>query len=101
MRIIKMMCEQAKEEAETACEYAKYAIEFKLTKPTVSDMYSKFASAELSHAKTLYDNMQQAVKDANASGKEVPAYMSKKYELYNKEILDLMAKARTFIELYK
>lgn len=101
MRVIKELAEQIADEVEGVTEYAKAALTYKVERPALADVYYRIANAEYNHVAMLHDQVAKIVKEAEASGTEVPPAMRQKWDDGHKAIIAKMAEAKTYLSMYK
>lgn len=101
MRIIKHLAEQIQEEVTGAEEYAKDALEHRLTDPELSKLYIELAKTEYNHVQRLHEQIIRKIEEAKKSAIEPPESMLNTWDEKHKKLIEQMAKAKTFIEMYK
>lgn len=101
MRLIKHLAEQIDDEVCGVIEYAKDALEYKYTRPQLSDMYYKLANTEYGHVNTLHEAVVKVVEEAHNKGIEVPVYMRDSWEDKHRRMIEKMAEAKTYLNMYR
>lgn len=101
MKLIKHLACQIDDEIEGATEYAKNALEYKEFYPWLADSYHKLAIVENEHAMTLHNAVCKIINEVQSKGVEYPQEMMDKWEKKHKKMMCKMAKAKTFIGMYK
>lgn len=96
--IHKLLC-QAQDEVDGAKEYAQCAIEYKVSKPQLGQMYYEMANAECGHATMLHDKILHVLDDKRKEGKlveEVTTFCNERREC----IVKGLAEAKVMLETY-
>lgn len=101
MRIIDHLAHQIKDEVDGVCGYAKDALEYKVMRPKLSQLYYQLANTEYNHVEQLHNAVMEIVKEIDASGVEYPAEMRQKWDEKHKKIIAKMAEAKTYLGMYK
>lgn len=100
MKIIKKLSKQLIDEVEGSEEYAKDALEYKGIDPELSRMYAELSKVEYGHVQRLHDAVTRKIKEAEASGANPPQYMLDKWDETHRDLIERMAKVKTFIDMY-
>lgn len=101
MREIKEIAAFIDDEVEGVLEYAKMAVFYKDTRPTLSAVYSQLATVESGHVTKLHAEAAKLVKEAEGKGVEYPQAMRDKWDAEHKASIDKMAEARTYLSMVK
>jgi ferritin len=100
MRIIKQLAHQINDEVCGALEYAKDAVEYKATHPRLAEQYHSMAQTEYKHANALHEYAVEEIKKTRESGITPPQKMLNKWDSQHNELIEKLAEAKTYIELY-
>lgn len=105
MKEIKEIACFINDEVDGVLEYAKAAVFYKDTRPSLANTYNKLATVEMQHVQQLHAEatklIQEADAKASAKGIEYPKAMRDKWDEKHKKALDKMAKARTYLGMFK
>lgn len=101
MRIIKHLAEQIQDEVSGAEEYAKDALEYQLTDPELSKLYLELAKTEYSHVQKLHEQAVRKIKEAEERGVEPPQAMINRWDEIHSQMIEQMAQAKTYIDMYR
>ena len=100
MKIIKVLAEQITDEVEGAVEYAKMALEQKGVDNELSKLYYELAKTEYTHVQKLHEASIRKINEAKTSGANPPQYMLDKWDETHTQLIDRMAKVKTFMDMY-
>lgn len=101
MLLIKVLCDQACDEAEGMREYALDALNYRATRPDMSAAYHKMALAEKEHFEILHGFIMKAKAEAEKEGVEIPPGMLERWDVKHREMMAEFAEAKALLELYK
>lgn len=101
MRTIKRLARQMLCEVEQAEDYAKDALEYKMIRPTLADMYYKMSNAALECANNIHSSAQKIVAEQKENGIEPPQFMMDKWEKAHNEVIEKMATIRIYLDMYR
>lgn len=101
MRLIKHLAEQIEDEVCGVTEYAKDALEYKYSRPQLADMYYKLANTEYNHVTQLHEAVVKIAEEAKNKNIEVPQKMTEKWDKKHKEIIEKMAEAKLYLNMYR
>lgn len=101
MLLIKVLADQACEEAEGMKEYALDAMNYRATRPELSAAYYKMALAEKEHFEILHSFILKAKAEAEKEDVEIPAGMLERWDAKHREMMAEFAEAKALLELYK
>lgn len=101
MREIKEMAEFIDDEVEGVLGYAKAAVFYKETRPTLATMYYKIASTEYQHVQMLHTEVANLIKEAENKMVDPPPEMRDKWDKQHKAAIKKMAEAKTYLAMFK
>ena len=101
MLLIKVLAEQACDEAEGMKEYALDAMNYRATRPELANLYFKMAGAEREHFEALHAWIMKAKEEAEASDVEIPPGMLERWDAKHREMMAEYAEAKALMALYK
>lgn len=101
MREIKNLARHLSDEVDGVLEYSKEALALKTAHPSLAEMYRKLAEVEMGHVKMMHDSVLTLVENAKNSGAPYPAAMEEKWDAKHKRLMAKMAKARSYMDLYR
>lgn len=100
MKIIKMLVEQIMDEAGSAEEYAKLAVQYKEEDKLLADNYAKMAEVELQHVDLLHAQVVRIIKAWQAQGNETPPEMEAIYNWEHQKSIDHIARIKVMLNMY-
>lgn len=101
MREIKEVAKFINDEVDGVLEYAKAAVFYKDTRPSLAAVYNKLATTEYQHVQTLHAEAAKLVAEAENKMVEPPPEMKAKWEEQHKASIAKMAEAKTYIGMFK
>lgn len=101
MLLVKVLADQACDEAEGMAEYALDAMNYRATRPELASAYYKMALAEQEHFKTLHGFVLKAKEEAEKGGVEVPPGMLERWDAKHREMMAKYSEAKALLEMYK
>lgn len=101
MREIKEIAAFIDDEVEGVLEYAKMAVYYRESRPTLAALYHSLATVEYSHVQKLHAEAAKLVNEAENNGVEYPQAMKDKWEADHKASIAKMAEAKTYMGMYK
>lgn len=105
MKEIKEIAAFINDEVEGVLEYAKAAVFYKETRPSLANAYNKLATVELQHVQQLHVEATKLIREADAKATanhiEYPKAMRDKWDEQHKIAVDKMAQARTYLGMFK
>lgn len=100
MKIIKKLVEQIEDEACSAEEYAKLAVQYKDEDKALADNWAKMAEVELQHVDLLHAQVMRIIKAWQAKGNETPKDMEIIWSWEHSKQIDHVARVRTMLNMY-
>lgn len=100
MKLIKILVDEMLDEVCGSKEYSCLALEYQYSRPQLAEIFHKLSGVELSHAKTLHEQVELVVKEMKDKGKNLPQEMLDKYDELHKEYIAKLEKAHTYYNLY-
>lgn len=101
MRIIKHLSDQILEEISGAEEYAKDALEYRVSDPELSKLYNELAKTEYMHIQKLHEQVLKKVEAAKKMGIEPPQEMLNSWDARHRQLIEQLGRVKTFIDMYK
>lgn len=105
MKEIKEIAAFIDDEVEGVLEYAKAAVFYKDSRPSLAAVYNKLASVEMQHVQQLHAEATKLVQEAEAKAAanhiEYPKAMRDKWDEQHKVAVDKMAQARMYLGMFK
>lgn len=100
MKVIKEIVEMIEDEACSAEEYAKFAVQYKDEDKVLADTYAKLAETELQHVDLLHAQVVRIIKAWQAKGNEVPPAMEAVYDYTHQKSIDHVARIKALVNMY-
>lgn len=101
MREIKEIAAFIDEEVDGVLEYAKMAVYYRESRPTLAALYNSLATVEYGHVQKLHAEAAKLVNEAESKGVEYPQAMKDKWEAEHKASISKMAEAKTYLSMFK
>lgn len=101
MLLIKVLADQACDEAKGMKEYALDAMNWRSTRPDLANLYFKMANAEKEHFESLHAWIMKAKEEAEKSDVEIPPGMLERWDAKHREMMAEFAEAKALLDLYK
>lgn len=95
-----MLSEQIMDEAGSAEDYAKKAMEYKDEDKALADTYAKLAEVELQHVDLLHAQVVRIIKAWQAKGNETHPVMEQIYSWQHEKQIDHIARVRIMLNMY-
>lgn len=100
MEVIKELVEMIEDEACSAEEYAKSAVQYKDEDKALADTFAKLAETELQHVDLLHAQVVRIIKAWQAKGNEVPPATEAVYDYTHQKSIDHVARVKILINMY-
>ena len=100
MKTIKILVEQIEDEACSAEEYAKKAMQYKDEDKALADTFAKLAETELQHVDLLHAQVVRIIKAWEAKGNTAPPEMKAVYDYTHQKSIDHVARVKILINMY-
>lgn len=100
MEIIKTLVEQIEDEAASAEEYAKLAMQYKDEYKLLADNWAKMAEVELQHVDLLHAQVVRIIKEWKAKGNTTPPEMAAIWNWEHQKSIDHIARVRVMLNMY-
>lgn len=84
MKIIELLSEHIEEELNDAYTYAKLALEYKDTEPTLAAVFYKLSGEEMTHMDVLHKQVTACIAEYRQTHSEAPAAMQSIYDFVHK-----------------
>lgn len=101
MKILEKLSERINEEISDAKFYAKWAAEIKESYPNLAHVLYTISGQEDAHQSALHAEVVKIIEQYRREHGEPPAAMMAVYEYEHKKMIDKMADARRYQEIYK
>lgn len=101
MKIIKTLEELIEDEVEDVEKYAKLALEYKESHPSLAQVFYNLSTQEDVHQATLHSEVVKIIEEHRRTHGEPPSAMVAVYEYVHKKHIDALAKARVYQDMYK
>lgn len=101
MKVIKEIVEMIEDEACSAEEYAKFAVQYKDEDKVLADTYAKLAETELQHVDLLHAQVVRIIKAWQAKGNETPHDMEIIYQWRHDKEIQKIKEIKILLSLYR
>lgn len=101
MKVIKALEELIEEEISDVKKYAKLAVEYKESHPSLAQLFYNLSTQEDVHQANLHSEVVKIIEEHRRNHGEPPAAMMAVYEYVHKKHIDALAAARVYQEMYK
>lgn len=101
MKIIKELSEMIEEELDGACEYAKEALHYKDTHPSLSKTFYDISLEEVKHIGMLHEEVTKIISDYRKEHGEPPDAMLAVYEYLHEKHIDKLNHIKTYQATYR
>lgn len=101
MKVIKELFEMIEDEACSAEEYAKFAMQYKDEDKALADTFAKLAETELQHVDLLHAQVVRIIKAWEAKGNEKPRDMEILYQWQHDREVQKVKEVKILLSLYR
>lgn len=101
MREIKEIAAFINDEVDGVLEYAKAAVYYRDTHPTLAAIYNQLATVEYGHVQKLHGEAAKLIESAENKKIDYPQSMRDKWDEQHKASIAKMAEAKTYMGMYK
>lgn len=98
MKVIKTLAKQIVDEVEGVEGYAKCALTYRGVDDNLANLYHRLAETEYEHVERLHEAVVRKIEELGEV--EVPAKMRAKWDKQHHEIIDKMATAKMYLNLW-
>ena len=101
MQLIADMVDEIMEEYNDAEKYAKKAIEFQESRPSLAGKYAAMAKQELEHGDKLHSEIVTIIQEHRAKNGQPPEPMMQVYNWEHKKMIDHVARVKALLAMVK
>ena len=101
MKIIQELSEMIEEEIEDAGKYAKCALHYKETDPSLAEMFYKLSTEEMVHMNVLHTKVVSIIEEHKKKNGDPPEAMKMLYDILHKKHIENAAAVKGMLSLYK
>lgn len=101
MKVIKEIVEMIEDEACSAEQYAKKAMQYKDEDKALADTFAKLAETELQHVDLLHAQVVRIIKAWEAKGNETPHDMEIIYQWRHDKEIQKIKEIKILLSLYR
>lgn len=101
MKIIEKICDMIEDELDGAECYAKCALEYKESQPTLAETIYKIANDKMNHVNLLHVQVVSIIEDYRKKKGEPPEAMKMLYDILHRKQITHAASVKGMLALYK
>lgn len=101
MKLMRMLSEMIEDELDDAEKYARKAVKFKESNPTLAKTFYDLSTDEMRHMSMLHTEATKAVEQYRKEHGEPPADMQAVYDYLHERHIDHSKEVKAYQDLYK
>lgn len=101
MKLMRMLSEMIEDELDDAEKYARKAVKFKESNPTLAKTFYDLSTDEMRHMSLLHTESAKAVEQYRKEHGEPPADMRAVYDYLHERHIDHSKEVKAYQDLYK
>lgn len=101
MKLIKQLSEMIEEEIDGAEEYAKEALKYKHSDPSLAQTFYEIAGVELEHVNLLHKQVVRIIEQHRREHGDPPAPMQAVYDYLHGKHVEEVAEVRHYLAMFR